>query len=199
MGFCLTCLLLALSVGLHCQTFAEGKCKGQCIKAASCTSTSSDGEYERKLDELKQHTPIITVGPSHNSSILLCIRRFHIIKKKNMYRCVLKKVFEFYTAVLKIYANPDAIGIIDRMNKSLNCTNCERLLKKCKKLPQRYKTAENCMDEILACDAAILQVKKLDDAMKQVNNTEIQERAISELDRLSGCLARPKKMLLEVN
>ncbi|RXM36515.1 Nuclear protein MDM1 [Acipenser ruthenus] len=96
-------------------------------------------------------------------------------QKKNMYRCVLKKVFEFYTAVLKIYSNPDAIGIIDRMNKSLNCT------------------AENCMDKILACDAAILQVKKLDDAMKQVNNIEIQERAISELDRLSGCLARPKK------
>ncbi|MGH0138414.1 UNVERIFIED_CONTAM: hypothetical protein FKN15_045068 [Acipenser sinensis] len=96
-------------------------------------------------------------------------------QKKNMYRCVLKKAFEFYTAVLKIYSNPDAIGIIDRMNKSLNCT------------------AENCMDEILACDAAILQFKKLDDAMKQVNNIEIQERAISELDRLSGCLARPKK------
>ncbi|MGH0137565.1 UNVERIFIED_CONTAM: hypothetical protein FKN15_002471 [Acipenser sinensis] len=156
MGCWLMFLLLALSVGLNCQMFAEGKCKGQCIKAASCTSTSSDGEYESKLAELKQHIPIIP-------------------QKKNMYRCVLKKAFEFYTAVLKIYSNPDAIGIIDRMNKSLNCT------------------AENCMDEILACDAAILQFKKLDDAMKQVNNIEIQERAISELDRLSGCLARPKK------
>ncbi|RXM98793.1 Nuclear protein MDM1 [Acipenser ruthenus] len=119
------------------------------------------------------NTPMIIKMKFH--SILHKFKEDFEKQKKNMYRCVLKKVFEFYTAVLKIYSNPDAIGIIDRMNKSLNCT------------------AENCTDEILACDAAILQFKKLDDAMKQVNNIEIQERAISELDRLSGCLARPKK------